>query len=136
SPSRGTSMTPTVLTFDIFGTVLDWQAGLARDLAVRGVELTPPRFDAVLAAQERLEREQFRPYAEVTSRSLHDALALTPAEADFIGANVGHWPLYTDSARALRRLLAAAPCVAMTNSDRVHGEQVQGHLGFRLTHWV
>src|SRR5262249_31674114 len=28
-----------------------------------------------------------------------------------------------------------APCAAMTNSDRVHGEQVQRQLGFNLSHW-
>jgi FMN phosphatase YigB (HAD superfamily) len=29
-----------------------------------------------------------------------------------------------------------APCVAMTNSDRVHGGQVQAQLGFQLSHWI
>ena len=37
---------------------------------------------------------------------------------------------------ALRRLLAVTRCVAMTNSDRVHGDQVREQLGFPLTDWV
>ncbi|HEX9669615.1 MAG TPA: HAD family hydrolase, partial [Thermoanaerobaculia bacterium] len=49
---------------------------------------------------------------------------------------VGTWPLYPDSRDGLRRLQAVAPCVAMTNSDRAHGEQAQEQLGFRLAHWV
>jgi 2-haloalkanoic acid dehalogenase type II len=129
-------MTPSVLTFDIFGTVLDWRTGLQRDLASRDIVLSAESFEALLVRQEELERECFRPYAEITSRSLTDVLSLPEREAEAIGANVGHWPLYPDSARALHRLMDRVPCVAMTNSDRAHGEQVQGHLGFRLTHWI
>jgi FMN phosphatase YigB (HAD superfamily) len=32
--------------------------------------------------------------------------------------------------------MAIAPCVAMTNSDRAHGEQAQAQLGFRLSGWI
>ena len=53
-----------------------------------------------------------------------------------IGEGVGRWPLYDDSADGLRRLMAIAPCAALTNSDRAHGEQVQEQLGFRLSHWL
>lgn len=129
-------MLPRVLTFDIFGTVLDWRAGLASDLRLRGVELTSSNFEAILAVQERLEHERFRPYADITSQSLTEVLALPAAEAEAIGTNVGHWPLYPDSMSALLRLIQRTPCIAMTNSDRAHGEQVQTRLGFRLTHWV
>ncbi len=129
-------MNPRVLTFDIFGTVLDWRTGLERDLASRDIALTPARFEGLLACQARLETQQFRTYAEITRRSLVEVLALPEDEAAALGHNVGHWPLYADSARALHRLLDHTPCLAMTNSDRVHGEQVQGHLGFRLTHWI
>src|SRR5688572_11394954 len=52
-----------------------------------------------------------------------------------VGERVGTWPLFADSIDGLRRLQAIAPCVATTNSDRHHGEQVQAQLGFRLSHW-
>ena len=32
--------------------------------------------------------------------------------------------------------MAIAPCAALTNSDRAHGEQVQEQLGFRLSDWL
>lgn len=32
--------------------------------------------------------------------------------------------------------MAMAPCAAMTNSDRCHGEDVQAELGFRLDAWL
>jgi 2-haloalkanoic acid dehalogenase type II len=129
-------MLPRVLAFDIFGTVLDWRAGLARDLALRGVPLTPSKFEAILAVQERLEHENFQPSADITSKSLVEVLGLAAVEAAAIAANVGSWPLYPDSTSALLRLLGRVPCVAMTNSDRAHGEQVQIQLGVRLTRWV
>lgn len=60
---------------------------------------------------------------------------LAPADAGAIGAQVGTWPLYPDSKPALRRLMCSVPCAAMTNSDRVHGAQVQATLGFQLSAW-
>jgi putative hydrolase of the HAD superfamily len=68
--------------------------------------------------------------------SLVDVLGLDPAAADAIGAAVGTWPLFPDSAGALRSLLEIAPCVAMTNSDRAHGEDVRAALGFPLSGWI
>jgi FMN phosphatase YigB (HAD superfamily) len=29
-----------------------------------------------------------------------------------------------------------APCVAMTNSDRAHGKDIEAQLGFRLSEWL
>lgn len=129
-------MNPRVMTFDVFGTVLDWRTGLERDLASRGISLTEARFEAILAAQDRMEQEGFRLYSEITQVSLQQVLGLGEPEAAEIAGHVGHWPLFPDSSRALHRLLDQVPCVAMTNSDRNHGEQVQGQLGFRLTHWI
>jgi 2-haloalkanoic acid dehalogenase type II len=129
-------MTPTLLTFDVFGTLVDWRAGLRADLAPHGIDLTDREFEHVLAAQEVDETGPFLSYAEIAAESLTRALGVSARVADPIGRNVGKWPLYPDSAAALRRLLARARCVAMTNSDRVHGEQVQEQLGFKLTDWV
>jgi 2-haloalkanoic acid dehalogenase type II len=124
------------LTFDIFGTVLDWRAGLARDCAAAGRPLAPAEFDQIVDRQAEIEAGPYLTYSEITRRSLIDVIGLDDAAATRIGASVGHWPLYPDSARALGRLMKHARCVAMTNSDRAHGEQVQGHLGFRLSEWV
>lgn len=127
---------PRLLTFDIFGTVLDWRAGLERDCAAAGRALGPGDFDRIVDRQAQLERTAFTPYAEITRRSLVEAIGLDEAAAARIGASLGHWPLFPDSAAALRALVRVAPCAAMTNSDRVHGEQVQAQLGFRLSDWL
>ncbi len=127
---------PALLTFDIFGTVVDWRRGLEESLRAAGYSVAPGDFDRVVDLQAGLEAAAFRPYREITAESLVSALGVAPEAADRIGAAVGRWPLYPDSREALARLERVAPCVAMTNSDRAHGEQMQEQLGFRLSGWT
>jgi 2-haloalkanoic acid dehalogenase type II len=127
---------PTLLTFDIFGTVLDWRRGLRQSLRRRGSELRDVDFDRVIDAQASIEQGPFRPYASVVASSLVRVLGLPPHTARAIGAEAGTWPLYPDAREALRRLRQAAPCVATTNSDQAHGRQAQRELGFDLDGWI
>ena len=128
---------PRLLSFDIFGTVLDWRTGLERSLARRGLGLAAESgFDAVVDRQGALEQTAFAPYADITARSLVDVLACAPEVASAIGREVGTWPLFPDSVDAMRALVALVPCAAMTNSDRAHGEDVRRSLGQPLTHWI
>ena len=128
--------TPELITFDIFGTVLDWRTGLEAACKTAGRPLLAGEFDRIVDVQGELEQREFLNYAEVTRRSLMQVIGLSEAAAAEIGANVGHWPLYDDSSTALRALMQIAPCAAMTNSDRAHGEQMQQQLGFRLGDWL
>jgi 2-haloacid dehalogenase len=127
---------PRLVTLDFFGTVLDWRRGLSEALVHAGRPLRPGEFDRIVDRQGELEQERpFRTYREITALSLVEVLGLDPGIADEVGARVGTWPAFPDSAAALRRLMAVVPCAAMTNSDRAHGEQVQTALGFRLSAW-
>jgi putative hydrolase of the HAD superfamily len=131
-----TDARPTLLTFDVFGTILDWRRGTLEAVARGGGALDASRFDDVVDAQGRIEQETpGRPYREIVAESLVEAAGVSPALAAEIGGAAGTWPLFPDSAAALARLQRVAPCGAMTNSDRAHGEQVQRQLGFRLAHW-
>lgn len=127
---------PKLISFDIFGTVLDWRCGLEAACKAAGRPLLSDEFDRVVDRQGELEQGEFLDYAQITARSLIEVVGLPTASATAIGANVGQWPLYADSATALRGLMRTAPCVAMTNSDRAHGEQMQQQLGFRLDDWL
>ncbi|HEY7728100.1 MAG TPA: HAD family hydrolase [Candidatus Eisenbacteria bacterium] len=127
---------PALFTFDIFGTVVDWRRGLTDALARCGVGLSEAGFDRVIDAQAGEESGPFRPYASIVAASLTSQLGLDPDAAMRIAAEVGTWPLYPDSASGLLRLQRLAPCVAITNSDRAHGAQVQAQLGFPLSGWV
>jgi 2-haloacid dehalogenase len=134
--SATTLPAPLLITFDIFGTVLDWRAGLGSACAAAGRPLGRGEFDRVIDRQGQLEHGEFRTYAEITRRSLVEMLGMDDAAARAIGAGVGLWPLYPDSREALRALMELAPCAALTNSDRAHGEQMQTQLGFRLSDWL
>jgi len=128
---------PKLLTYDIFGTVVDWRRGLSDAVARVGRPLAEGEFDAIVDQQGTLEQERpFRNYREITKLSLMDVLDFDAAWADAIGEGVGEWPAYPDVRAALQRIMAVAPCVAMTNSDRAHGVQAQRALGFLLSAWI
>ena len=118
-------MKPSLLTFDIFGTVLDWRKGLGE-----------ANFDRIVDVQGDLEQGRFRPYAEIVAESLVRVRRMDAVSAARVGAEAGTWPLFSDSREALRRMRKLAPLAATTNSDRAHGEQVQAQLGFRLDAWI
>ena len=127
---------PALLTFDVFGTIVDWRTGTLDAVRRGGGELGEERFDDVVDLQGRLEQATpGRRYGEIVAESLASVARLSPEAAAEAGRGAGTWPLFADSAAALARLGAIAPCGALTNSDREHGEQVQRQLGFRLAHW-
>jgi len=128
---------PNLLTYDIFGTVVDWRRGLSDAVARLGRPLVEGEFDAIVDRQGALEQEgPFRNYREITKLSLMDVLDFDAAWADAVGEGVGEWPAYPDAPAALQRIMTVAPCVAMTNSDRAHGVQAQLGLGFLLSAWI
>jgi 2-haloalkanoic acid dehalogenase type II len=127
---------PQLLTFDIFGTVLDWRRGLREALREHGAGLSDSDFDRVIDLQAELEARRFRSYASILAVSLVRELGLPLATARAIGHGAGAWPLFPDSREALRRLRTHVPCVATTNSDQRHGRDVQRTLGFDLDGWI
>jgi 2-haloalkanoic acid dehalogenase type II len=129
-------MRPNILTFDIFGTVIDWRRGLKEALRRHGAGLDDQDFDRVIDLQARLEAGRFRPYASIVCSSLVQVLGIPAAAARSIAEDAGSWPLYPDAREALKRLRRVAPCVATTNSDQIHGRQVQRELGFCLDGWI
>jgi 2-haloacid dehalogenase len=126
---------PVLMTFDIFGTVLDWRSGLEASCEAAGRRLQAGEFDKIVDAQGKLEQGAFLDYTGVTRRSVADVLGLDAGQAGGVADSIGRWPLY-DDADILRKLMEIAPCAAMTNSDRGHGEDIQARLGFRLDAWL
>ena len=91
----------------------------------------------MLADQERAEKSLvFQKYADIMAWSLARRLGVPPPAALAIGRRLGTWPLFADARAALGELLPKVPCVAMTNSDKIHGEQAQAQLGYRLSAWM
>jgi 2-haloacid dehalogenase len=115
------------LTFDCYGTLIDWEAGildgLRRALAALAVQ---PSDDELLerysAAEATIEAGPYRRYRDVLANALRDVCdhyGLAPgatAEAAF-GASVGDWPAFEDSAAALARLKTRFRLGVITNCD-------------------
>jgi 2-haloalkanoic acid dehalogenase type II len=106
-----------VLTFDSYGTLVDWEEGIAGAFLARARDggITLDR-RAVLAAyadvEPAVQREAFRPYREVLARSAVEVarrLGWTVGieDAGFLPASVPGWPVFADTNPALRRMAAA-----------------------------
>ncbi len=115
------------VTFDCYGTLIDWDVGVANMLgpwAVRhGVEAGCSDLLATFAeAQYRHQRiEPFKPYREVLTGAFRDlaadyAVAPGEAELDTFAGSVGGWPRFLDSIASLRWLKAAGRHLAVASN--------------------
>ena len=116
-----------VLTFDCYGTLIDWEAGITAGLRAvldsRGVDAADEDLLERYAHHEALvEAGQYAPYREVLARSLRGVCAEvgvqpTEAEAAAFGDSVGDWPAFPDSPEALARLARRFRLAVITNCD-------------------
>jgi 2-haloalkanoic acid dehalogenase type II len=126
---------PSFISFDIYGTVLNWFDGLSESLKAHDVKLNRRLFDQIIDLQGRAQQRTFRCYSEITAESLCEVVGLSQAAADEIARNCGKWPLFKDSLKGMESLMKIAPCAALTNSDLAHGDQIQSQFGFKLSRW-
>jgi 2-haloacid dehalogenase len=118
-----------VLGFDCYGTLIDWETGIAAALRPWADRWAPGLADEELIArfgsiETGVERE--RPtdrYPEILAevhRRLGAAVGapVDDAEARAFGASVGDWPAFPDSAEALARLSERYRLVILSNVDR------------------
>jgi 2-haloacid dehalogenase len=119
-----------VLTFDCYGTLIDWESGiltaLRPPLAAHGIGGSDVPDDALLEAFARHESEAeagpYRPYREVlgavlTAMLAHRGAEPTADERAAFGASVADWPAFPDSAAALDRLQERFKLGVITNCD-------------------
>jgi 2-haloacid dehalogenase len=115
------------LTFDCYGTLIDWEAGLTDAfrpvLAAHGLATDP---DDVLARYARHEAEAeagpYRTYREVLAgglRGVAGELGFSPSDDELaaFSASVADWPAFPDSAAALARLKRRFRLGVITNCD-------------------
>jgi 2-haloacid dehalogenase len=115
------------LTFDCYGTLIDWEAGILAGLrpavATRAAD---PSDDELLEAYARVESEleggPYRRYREILGRCLREvaadyAAAPDLAEVAAFADSVGEWPAFPDSVAALARLHERFRLGVITNCD-------------------
>jgi len=129
-----------VLSFDCYGTLIDWESGivaaLAPWLAAQGVE---PERERILAAFSAAEAPQQQATPGMLYRDLlvevHGAiaeqfgLARDAAAAQAFGASIREWPAFSDSAAALGYLKRHYRLVILSNVDRASFAESNRKLG-------
>ncbi len=128
------------LSFDCYGTLIDWEAGLWAALQpLLAHTAAPPAREAALArfaeTEDRVEKEAPilrypNVLAEVHRRLAKDwGVAPNEAAASRFGASVGDWPAFPDTEAALRRLKRRYRLVILSNVDRASFARTLPRLG-------
>lgn len=106
---------PQVVTFDCYGTLIDWRSGIADAFARAAEEVgaTAARdevLDAYMAVEHEVEAGAYRPYREVlaeTARRIAARLGWTPKDGGaFLAESLPTWKPFADTNAALERLAA------------------------------
>jgi 2-haloacid dehalogenase len=115
------------LTFDCYGTLIDWEAGilagLRTALAPHDVDAADDELlEAYAATEAKLESGPYLPYRTILAvgaRSVAKGLGveITDDEAAAFGGSVGDWPAFPDSTRSLRQLRRRFKLGVLTNCD-------------------
>ncbi len=124
-----------VLSFDCFGTLIDWESGiwaaLAPLVARAGGDIAREAALADFAATESaIEAADPAPLYAVVLETVHAGLARAwgvaadPAADRAFAASIADWPAFPDTKAALRRLKARHRLVILSNVD---------HAGFAVT---
>jgi 2-haloacid dehalogenase len=116
-----------VLSFDCYGTLIDWETGLLGALRpILDAHGAAVGDEELLALYGRLEPEvearPYQPYRDVLAdvlRGIGDEHGFTPSDAEIqaFAGSVGSWPAFEDSVDALARLGQSFRLGVITNCD-------------------
>ncbi len=128
------------LTFDCYGTLIDWESGLLsvlepwaeqHGISLRGDQL----LEAFAEAESRIESENpsvlYPDILRQTMRSIAKELGAEPDAKveNELAESVGAWPAFPDSAAALQALKKHYKLVIVSNVDRASFAQSNRQLG-------
>ena len=116
-----------ILTFDCYGTLIDWEAGilaaLRRVLSAHGKKIDDPTLLELYGTfEQRSEHGAFRPYREVLQsvvRQFGDELGFvtTAEEARSLPDSLAFWKPWPDTVAALRQLKSRYRLAIVSNVD-------------------
>jgi 2-haloacid dehalogenase len=112
-------------TFDCYGTLIDWNGGILRELErLFGAERAPSLLERYHELEPQVQAESYRTYADVLTRTLErlaadEALAIPEGETAALVRALPTWEPFSEVPDALRELRARGWSLALlSNSDR------------------
>jgi 2-haloalkanoic acid dehalogenase type II len=129
-----------VLTFDCYGTLIDWESGMIAALTPLTQRLQPALTrNEILEAHGRIEAMQqvatpAKPYAELLAvvykrLAEHWGLSVSWHECVTYGRSIMDWPAFPDSSDALRYLKQHFALVILSNVDNESFAHSNARLG-------
>jgi len=112
-------------TFDCYGTLIDWNAGVGGVLErLYGVEQAPELLRRYYELEPEVQAEQYRSYAEVLSLTLErlaseTGLGMPEGESGALAQSLPDWPPFPEVPESLAELRRRGWSLAiLSNSDR------------------
>ena len=134
----------THLTFDCYGTLIDWRAGIERELArvLGSVKLSGQRLLAAYLEAEKSQESAYKKYREVLRKTVVSmsgvlAVEVTGAAAQEFASSVPRWPPFPDTAKFLREvgskgfkryILSNVDTDLLEETISRHGLEVDGYV--------
>ena len=128
------------LSFDCYGTLIDWETGIAHVLRRwaddSGLAMSDEQLLAAFASRET-EAEAAHPtalYPEILAGSMRALGAqvdvpVSDTDAEAFGASIPDWPAFPDSREALERLAKRYRLIILSNVDRTSFAASNKRLG-------
>ncbi|HEY6584906.1 MAG TPA: haloacid dehalogenase type II [Gaiellaceae bacterium] len=112
-------------TFDCYGTLIDWNAGIGSVLErLWGVEQAPRLLERYHELEPEVEAEEYRSYGEVLTLTLERiaeevGYGIPEGESGVLAQSLPEWPPFSEVPDALRELRRRGwNLVILSNSDR------------------
>ena len=129
-----------ILTFDCYGTLIDWETGIQSILRPwaqeRGLSASDEELLRAFSYEEvRCEREMptvlYSDLLETVMAGIAERFntRLDPGDAERLASSVGDWPPFPDTPRALRRLKERFRLAVISNVDRKSFVRTNEKLG-------
>jgi putative hydrolase of the HAD superfamily len=132
------------LSFDCYGTLIDWEAGIAAVLdacaKTRGLDLDQEQLLSAYSAHEAAAEAAFPTelYPDILARSLRSlgeelGAPVSDEDASALATSVPDWPAFEDSHDALSSLSTHFKLIILSNVDRASFAGSQARLGASFT---
>lgn len=128
-----------ILTFDCYGTLIDWERGLRETISeLAAAHGLPGSVEAMLVEWEAIQFAMiagpYRRYRDILRDSLAETFArrgvtLTPREANLLGERLPAWRPFDDVREALARLKSRYKLAILSNIDDDFLHASLAHIG-------